>query len=188
MFEKTNFKNPEKIDENREKIEIIEGLKIGFEQKAELILVLLGEKPAFKLTVFANTPEEVSAEEDKIRSIGLRFRKINQQEKNGKYVVQFLIAAEEDNLNKLTEVDPSVNHAEFGTLMGYPSSAVKAFLEGELIDIDEEIELLGKYPEIVFHNFRLSKGGQEKEIEILKHWNNIIKTASPNIYSAFMTS
>jgi hypothetical protein len=177
-----NFENPEKNNENQEKIAMIESLKTGFEQKAGLVLVLLGEKPALSLTVFTDTPEEARTEEEKINNIGLRSRKISQQEKNGKYVIKFLIAGNENNLNALAEIDPSVDHTKFGALMGYPSTAIKAFSEGELMNIDEERELLDKYPEIVFHNFRLSKDGQEEEIKTLKRWNDIIKKAAPNIY------
>jgi hypothetical protein len=177
-----NFENLEKNNENQKRIAMIERLKTGFEQKAGLVLVLLGEKPALSLAIFVDTPEEAQIEEEKINNIGLKSRKTSQQEKNGKYIIKFLIARNDNNLNELAEADPSVDHAKFGGLMGYPSTAVEAFSEGKLMDIDEERELLGKYPEIVFHNFRLSQDGQEEEIETLKRWNSIIKKAAPNIY------
>ena len=67
--------------------------------------------------------------------------------------------------------------------MGYPESAIKAFLEGTCLSIEAERELLGKYPEIVFNDFRLSRDNNKEELEIVKRWNNLVEKEAPNIYS-----
>ncbi|MFA5000026.1 MAG: hypothetical protein WC545_01550 [Patescibacteria group bacterium] len=172
-----------KVPENQEKIALIETLKTGAEQKANLILVLLGEKPGLALTLFADTPEEISADEEKIKNLGLKYQKVSQEKKGKRYSSKFLISKNQETLDALTEVDPAKNHEKYGALMGYPDSAIKAFLTGDSLSSEEERKMLSQYPEIVFRNFRLSKDSAAEEIELLKHQNNLIKNTAPNIYN-----
>ena len=67
--------------------------------------------------------------------------------------------------------------------MGYPVSAIKAFLEGNCLSIEEEKELLKQYSEIVLHDFRWSKNNSKEEIEILKRWNDLLKKMVPDLYN-----
>jgi len=172
----------EKVRRNNERIEKIKSLKTGFQQIAELILVLLGEKPATDLTIFTDTQEEISGEEEKLKDIGLKFKKKNQHEKNGRFVAEFSVAGENNNLNELLKIDPSVDHEKFGLLMGFPPSAVKAFLDKKLMSMEDERKILEENPSIVFSNFRLSQANGQAEIETLRRWSNEIKEAAPDIY------
>jgi hypothetical protein len=172
----------EKVKEYREQIEKIKSLKTGFQQIAELILVLLGEKPATDLTVFTDTQEEVSEEEEKLKNIGLKFKKKSQNKKNGRFVAEFSIASEDNNLDELLKAAPSVDHEKFGLLMGFPPSAVKAFLDKKLMSSDEERKLFKENSDIVFSNFRLSQKDGQVEIETLRRWSNRIKEVAPDIY------
>ena len=176
-----NFENLEK-NKNQEKITKIERLKTGSEQKAGLVLVLFGEKPGINLTIYTDTEEEIMEEEEKIKSLGLKFKKINQEEKGKRYNAKFIITKDENVLDELSEINSSKDHEKFGSLMGYPLSAIKAFTEGNCLSIEEERELLKQNPGIVFHNFRLSKDRNTEEIEILKHWNNLLKREAPDLY------
>lgn len=177
-----SFENPAK-NENLEKISTIENLKTGSYQKANLILVLLGHKPGLNLTVYADTEKQLAEEEEKIKSLKLNCKKISQEEKNGRYVAEFILAKNEEVINKLSEADPSQDHEKFGSLMGYPRSAVKAFLEGNCLAVEEERELLKQYPEIVLHDFRLSKDNHKEEIETLKLWNGLLEKVAPDLYN-----
>lgn len=192
MFKENNFyqnskevKMPENLEENKnkEKILRIESIKTGSCQKANLVLVLLGQKPGIDLTVYVDTKKEIAEEEDKIKSLKLNYKKISQEEKGGRYVAEFILAKSEDILNELSKTDPSRDHEKFGSLMGYPMSAIKAFLEGNCFSVEEERELLKQHPEIALHDFRLSKDNNKEEIETLKRWNDLLKKEAPDLYS-----
>jgi len=170
-------------NENLERISRIESIKTGSCQKANLVLVLLGQKPSIGLTVYVDTEQEIAEEEEKIKGLKLNYKKISQEEKRGRYVAEFILAKGEDILNELSEVDPSRDHKKFGSLMGYPMSAIKAFLEGNCLSIEEEKELLKQHPEIVLHDFRLSKDNNKEEIETLERWNDLLKKEAPDLYS-----
>lgn len=190
MFKENNFyqtnKNPETQEnlenKNKEKISKIESLRTGPQQKAELILVLLGEKPGICLSLFTETESEIDDDEEKIKNLDLKYKKVSQGKKGERYMAEFLVSKNEDTLNELAEADPSKDHYKFGALMGYPESAIKAFLEDTCLSIEDERELLGKYPEIVFNDFRLSKGNTEEELEIVKRWNNLVEKEAPDVY------
>lgn len=83
FYKRENIISPdiEKVRENKERVEKIKSLKTGFQQIADLILVLLGEKPATDLTIFTDTQEEISEEEEKLKNIGLKFKKKSQYKK-----------------------------------------------------------------------------------------------------------
>lgn len=177
-----NFENPTE-NENREKISKIESIRTGYQQKANLVLVLLGEKPGVDLTVYVDTEEEIIEEEKKLKSLGLNFKKMGQEKKGNRYVAEFIVAKDDDILSELSKVDPSRDHEKFGSLMGYPKSAIKAFLEGNSLSIEEEREILEKYPKIVLHDFRLSKDNNKEEIETLRRWNEVLEKKAPSLYS-----
>ena len=145
-------------------------------------MVLLGEKPATDLTIFTDTQEEMLEEEENLKDIGLKFKKIGQHEKNGRIVAKFSIANEKNDLNELLNTDPLVDHEKFGLLMGFPPSAVKAFLDKKLMSMEDERKILEENPDIVFSNFRLSQDNGQAEIETLRRWSNAIKEATPDIY------
>lgn len=192
MFKDSNFyqsseevEAPETLEENKNKERIIkiESLKTGSQQKAGLILVVLGEKPGINLSVFTETEIEINEEEEKIKSLDLKYKKVSQKKNGDRYMAEFLISKEEDILKELTETSPAKDHYKFGTLMGYPESAIKAFLEGTCLSIEDERELLSKYPEIVFNDFRLSKDNNKEEVEIVRRWNNLVEKESPDVYN-----
>lgn len=192
MFKDSNFyqsseevETPETLEENKNKERIIkiESLKTGSQQKAGLILVVLGEKPGINLSVFTETEIEINEEEEKIKSLDLKYKKVNQEKMGDRYMAEFLISQNEDTLNELAEVDPSKDHYKYGALMGYPESAIKAFLEGTCLSIEDERELLSKYPEIVFNDFRLSKDNSKEEMEIIRRWNKLVEKEAPDVYN-----
>jgi len=145
--------------------------------------VLLGEKPGVDLSLFADTENEIDEDEEKIKSLNLKYKKISQEKKGKRYVAEFLISQDENILDDLVQADPSKEHYKFGSLMGYPESAIKAFLEETCLSIEDEKELLSNYPEIVFYGFRLSKDHNKEELETIKHWNSLIEKEAPNIYN-----
>ncbi|MFZ4632465.1 MAG: hypothetical protein ACOYL8_04705 [Patescibacteria group bacterium] len=178
----------EELKQIKDKILKVETLKTGPQQKAELILVLLGEKPGIGLSLFVDKENEIDEDEEKIRSLNLKYKKVKQEKRGKRYMAEFLISQSEDTLNELTESDPSKDHYRYGSLMGYPESAIKAFLEGTCLNIDDERELLSKYPEIVFNDFRLSRDHNKEELELVRRWNNLVEKEAPNIYNELKPS
>lgn len=191
MFKEKNFyQNKKNLEtqknlenKNKEKISKIESLRTGPQQKAELILVLLGEKPGICLSLFTENESEIDDDEEKIKNLDLKYKKVSQEKKGERYMAEFLVSKNEDTLNELAEADPSKDHYRFGALMGYPESAIKAFLEGTCLSIEEERELLSKYPEIVFNDFRLSRDNNKEELELVKRWNGLVEKESPEVYN-----
>ena len=122
MFKKNNFylnnveiKTSENLEENKnkEKILKIDSLKTGPKQKAELILVLLGERPAIELSLFTDNEIEIDEDEEKIKSLDLKYKKVNQEKRGKRYMAEFLISQNEDTLNELAGTDPSKDHYEY---------------------------------------------------------------------------
>ena len=84
----------------------------------------------------------------------------------------------------------SENHTYIGTLLGYPNTAVTAFLTTNMLDWDnhplstdevseDNMRLLGH---------RLSKNNWRKEVEYLERYGNFLKQVSPAIYSEITKS
>ncbi|SRR6056297_141489 len=173
-FENSNFFE-EKL--KQERIKKIEELDIGARPKAEMMLVLLGEKPAMELGVYSwnSDPEEI---ERALEDSGLSCaRKETKEGENGPKSV-LVVTREEDELEELLNLDPSQDHEEYGRLMGYPESAIKAFKDKKF-QLEEE-----NYPdeEGVIFDFKLSRDNWREEWELLKRWSQIIKEYSPQTF------
>jgi hypothetical protein len=94
------------------------------------------------------------------------------------FVSKFLPLAEEAAL--LVRRDGSVvDHHRFGQLMGFPETAIQAFLKGRqaLLTSIEAEEKLG-FEEIMFA-FRLSREHYEEEIEYLRKCNRCLLEQAP---------
>jgi hypothetical protein len=181
------IKTPELIDQqNHEKIKTIESLRTGYLQKADVVLVLLGQKPATDLSVFVDAEELLADEDEKIKSIGLLYKKINQGKVSDRYCNDYLLAKDEATLNELMKYRADKDHEQFGRLMGFPESAVKAYTNKTLLDNNQEQQIYEMHPDIVFNNMRLSKDSYESELEVLRNWSESLKNSAPEIYKQFL--
>ncbi len=176
-FEKEIVYSPERAAIEK-KIAMLEGLSIGPEQKASIILVLLGLKPATELLLYSNNDKPGKVAET-ILATGLDIRLKRENEK----VTVFAIARDTKTLEQLVKVTADKDHEAFGKLMGYPDSAINAFLHKEdQLDETEEQKLLGDDNDINLGVFKLSKDNYKKELDLIKQWNTAIETFSPNTY------
>ena len=165
--------------EYRRKIEILNAVRIGPEQKAQIILVVLGLKPAAELALYEDN-DNVETIEAALRQAGLLFTK---KETDGpveskRLFCEYAFANVASTLEQLSLIDSKSDHAAYGRLMGYPPSAIDAFIDKEkLLPADEYPDMAG-----VIFSFKLSKGGWQAELATLRQWSEAIKEFAPAVY------
>lgn len=177
-------------DSDRYVLRVLHELRIGSSQKAQLALVFLGYKPAIEIDVFTNndTPEQVQKH---IHFLGLYSRQIapNPEIKNS--VATFLVAKEKENVDLLQQVidlrdskEQMIEqgyHIFYGTLMGYPDTAVLAFVQQKLLSTEEQVEKEKFFEPLCV--FRFSKQHWEKELNVVRKWRQALMAACPDILS-----
>lgn len=171
--------NIESLNEEKRKemIKSIENLKIGSKPKANIILIFLGLKPATELEISSHND---SAEKviNVIENIGLKVKIKSKFKRKDKDIVLLSVADNQENLDRLEQIDPSKNHEEYGRLMGYPETAIDAFLHKEKrLDPENYLE----NDELIFF-IAMSKENWEEEIKTLKKWSDAIKEQAPDLY------
>lgn len=157
-----------------EKIKHIESMDIGKEQRAQLVLVLLGLKPATDVSVFPwNSPSKEI--ENLLEKSGLQFIKYKNK-KQEKTRDEYAVARDKETAERLMNADPRSTHREYGALMGYPQTAVEAFLKGEFYG--------GPLPEDIKNSIfqlKFSKDNYEEEFEVVRKWNQAIQEYCPSL-------
>lgn len=96
-----------------------------------------------------------------------------------------------EKLNQLKEAWQSGKNEEIGRALGYPESAVDAFIKGEVLDIGEDLKSLTKEERkalkeeevFKFLTFGLSKNNWREELELVRRYQKAIKEKSPKIYN-----
>ncbi len=165
--------------EQRESIKKIEVLKIGDMQKAELVLVVLGVKPATEVSVFKwnDSPDKVK---DVLLESGLA---VVEKEVTGKEIAEFAVAQDKNTAQNLALLDPAQDHEAFGKLMGFPETAAAGFVGNKRLDKN-------KYPDLetIAFKFALSESGWKDEVELLNYWNQLLKKYSPLLYNKLLTN
>ncbi len=165
--------------EIRKKIEAVRRLNIGPEQKAGIILTILGLKPAAELDLYKNNDDQETVEAALAES-GLNFsrKEILNPEKSPNLTAIFVIAQNDETMGKLLSSEANRDHVAYGELMGYPKSAVAAF--------DNRQDLLpeNQYPDMagIIFRFKLSKTGWPEELKVLREWSEAIREKAPDLY------
>ena len=164
--------------ELKERVKEIENIHHGAIPRAEIILVLLGQKPATELDIFKwnDPPDKIM---NVLKSVGLSTAKLeNIEALNENWLARIVIAKKQEDLAKIEKLDPKKDHAEFGKMMGYPESAIAAFGKKEKILPNEN------YPSMkgIIFDFKLSKDNWQEEINVLKRWSRVIELVAPDIY------
>lgn len=157
---------------------ILENIKAQPYELALVVPVLLGLKSASTITL-TNDDEKSAEVERKLQTLGLKTRIVKFGE--NPRVDCLDVALEQEIIEKLSKLDLFDNY-EHGLIYGYPQSAVEAFMKKDILD-DEKTDLLQKDFPI---NFRYSNNNWEKEHEVLKEWNDAVKTHTPKLYRDFL--
>lgn len=175
------------------------------EDKGSILLVAGGLKPSALAVVqgdvfsLSKNPIHVSVGIlDSLRTIlssfGLRYLMTTEILENasgksyphGQEVVRVFIAKDESVAKKLKEAfdDIKNHHAEAGLLLGYPPSAVEAFLTEDMLDWKDHPVSTSEVSELNMRilGHRLSKDNWREEVKYLEESGNYIKSQSTVIY------
>ena len=215
MFEKLPKKEVEHIDP--EIVEKVEALNLDWNEKGELLLVEGGIKPAtfisFDIRIWqeGEEPSILKTEEDvknffetigqmnvlsqpipreiKVEEQGQK----NRHEKKWRKIKVFhdhtgvYIGSTRENLNRLVEAITSGDHELIGKALGYPPTAVEAFMGKrtrlDLKKISKEI-LLGDG--MTFLTPTLSRDNWQNEIKTGEEYAQFLKKEAPEIYKLIM--
>mgnify|MGYP001590292720 CR=1 FL=1 len=171
-------KGPEikKLDPVQERIGALkglrEGLRVGAQVEGELALVVLGLKPGTQINV--GDAEKAKDVSKILVKAGLMPETI---ERDGQVVV--VSTKSKDKLDELKVLSPSKDHEEFGRMMGYPESAIKAFANKDLLLPDDQQKELTK--DLPFFSFKISRDNFQRELKVIEQWNRAILKYSPDL-------
>ncbi len=172
----------EKTESNllKDKIAQIEKMDLGLRQLAEAILVLLGKKPTTELIIYEwnQDPAEVKRI---LENAGLVVKeKVGKQPRDTRVVSVFAVALNKALAEQLVHAEANKDHEAYGRLMGFPETAIRAFLnKGDLLP-------KGEYPDndnFFTSGFKFSKTHAREEFKVLEGWGEAIKTYAPQLYS-----
>jgi hypothetical protein len=169
--------NQEKI--LKEKIKEVIGLPFGVTEKAQILLILLDEKPAIEFTV--KNDSELFDAINSMDKIGLNVVTLPLNSDKG--FVRIAVSKEKEIAKELMNLSASSDsdHKRYGQLMGFPGTAIDAFgNEEKQLGDGEQNTLTDNFPH--FFNFRMSKENSTAELEVLKRWNKLILKYAPELF------
>lgn len=168
----------------RQKISVIEKIPTGVAPRGEVILVLLGEKPAVEMYMTDKVDANKAVED--LKSIGL-FAEIS--EKSREYhnpdSADVLVASSQEILEELKQTNSYEHHERYGELMGYPKTAVDAFVGkngAERLPKEEQDKLLDILPDILGGTFVFSKEHKDEELAVVKRRAKLLAQKAPELF------
>lgn len=178
-----SFKNekaeklPDLSSFQQERVKKIENLELGPFPAAESILIFLGYKPATEIDLapWNDSPEKVMAT---LRESGLIAEIKKYKGVNDKRFSVVAVTRNKETMEKLKKVEANADHQEYGRLMGYPNTAIDAYLNKEKLLSEKD------YPNLSGNimDFKLSKDHWQEEIKVIQQWSQVIKQYSPKLY------
>jgi len=168
----------------KQKISLIENIPTGVAPRGEVILVLLGEKPATEMYITKKNDASKAVED--LRSIGL-FAEISEKPRDydNPNSADILVAGSQEILNELKQTHSYKHHKRYGQLMGYPGSAVDAFVGEngeERLSKKEQEKLVDILPDILGGTFAFSKSHKEEELAIVKRRIKLLAQKAPDLF------
>jgi len=147
-------------------VRAIARLGLGAEAADALKLVVCGLKPATTFSLKDDAPlEDQRRLQEALRGLGLSVLLRPRTEGDS-----FLAARDAETLERLKTASPAKDHEVYGKLMGFPPSAVAAYLSGEMLrtspaDIDLELVM----------PMRLSQAHWPEELKLAARWGYLLK-------------
>ena len=205
---KTEESSEDGIEKERKEIEMIEKSPLEYQDKMELALLYLGEKPA----IWIDTPishrvfykserkrEEVeilnklSVEKENLEQVLKDLNLVYELQKNEveneeTYSIEysFLVAKNSENFSRLKNAIKAEDSKEIGLILGYPKTAVEAFDSGKELDYkklpEKEIKKLTEEETSKFLDFHLSENNWQEELNLTRRHQALIKEKFPNLY------
>lgn len=185
-------------------LKLIESASLSPGKKLDVALLLLGKKPATQVGNFQvvdglspkekenienEFAKEFEAVLEMLDALSLRHSvKQYPQETDGIFGYSILVASDDDALSKTVNADEQGDDAAFGLLMGYPETAVQAYLSGDSFDYDEELpfedyESLKEEGLMPFLYFMPSKAHWKEEFEYARGNRDLIREKCPKLYT-----
>ena len=168
----------------KQKISVIEKIPTGVAPRGETVLVLLGEKPAVEMYI----PDKDNAVKvvDDLRSIGL-FAEISEKPREGMDPdsADILVASSQEVLEELKQTLSYENHERYGQLMGYPQTAIDAFIGKDgatRLSGEEQKILLDVLPDILGGTFVFSKEHSKEELAVVKRRIKLLAQKVPELF------
>jgi len=162
-------------------------------EKADIILDWFGLKPAAMIEVSCykrmskkDFLKKVATLKNILTGLGLRYKLHLNYPKRSNEVTRYSFVAKNEKIFKRiivanAEKDIIVRRQRVGKLLGYPSTAIKAFSETNHLH-PQDLPIPIKDLEILkFLNFRLSKNWRT-ELSYVKRRMRIIKRVAPDLY------
>ena len=140
----------------------------------------MGERQASE-NYIPNKNNALKAVEDLIR-IGLFAQIIETDEESESADVA--VANSKETLVELLQTKPNKNHRRYGALMGYPSTAIDAYLgenNTERVSHEDQAKLTENLPDVL-HHFILSKNNNCGELVVLNKWLKLIAQHAPELF------
>lgn len=184
-MEEINFLPKKENLDLKEKIKLVESIDCGLDPKIGIILILLGFKKGTDLDLFTWN-ENLDSVKSKIKRAGLFCDDIETPPfPNEERTAKMTIGISQEVASRLSFLFRNVqkNHEEIGRILGYPETAVEAFV-GKRKDFgDDQFNFLREkgIPQS-FIGFALSREFYVEEIKVMKSWVEAIKINSPDIY------
>ncbi len=144
--------------------------------QAEMLQLINGLRPVAEFTVQIDV-EEALGVKDELRRMGFAVVESEIRNHLAHYFVSKDIQLAQETADKFNS--PQLDHKRLGQLMGFPETAVDAYVDGDdaLLSSEEQKELLGFLN--IFFPMRLSKAHYKEEIEYLKKSYRLILEQAP---------
>lgn len=171
--------NPEQA--LREKIKHVVDLPFGVMNKAQIALILLDEKPALEFDLYNLSEAEIQDSIETLKNSGLVAETApstsNPENK------RIIVAKKVETIEELRNLSPDseADHKRYGQLMGFPDTAIEAFLdETKQIDYEEQRKLLEGLPHLF--GMRMSKEHAQEELATIIKWYKLILKYVPELF------
>jgi hypothetical protein len=209
-YEKFDIKKEVKeMGKERTNIKKIEKLEfLGAEERMNLILTYLGEKPTSLIEMIydsgnplADLKEVLSQKENLeklLAAFGLKFKTLEKEriDEEGFDIKEFriFIGRREKDVEELEKAFLAGDEEKVGRLLGYPESAVRGFVKGKVLEEKEWWQGLSEKERrdlisegvLNFKNFKFSKENWREELDTVRRRQGIIKKIAPNLYQEMM--
>ena len=206
------FKPPLPIQPSKEalvkkSIELVENSTLESDTKLELVLLLLDKKQGvqigdFKIAESEEEKKKVTAEFSKelsdilniLNSLKLEYQVVKELgDDNGIVGFSVLTSKDKSTLNKFVKANNEDDDKTFGTILGYPPTAIETYGTDKAFNIEEklspeELEKLRTEGLLPFLLFMPSKEHWAEELEWARENQQLIKQKAPKLYQELISN
>lgn len=189
--------NSQELEKEKEKsfVERIEKLDFWDDQRTNLILSWKGLKPANDFIIGFKYPARSDTEleslcvqtEELFSDLGLLYVRNNNFQHDDEGMRNYFIAKNKENLTAIqnSDYEKRANAEQTGRLLGFPQTAIEAYIQGDefLMRTEDFPTGIRREEYMAFLSFRLSKAHWQDEIFIIKKWAEEIKNTDLVLYN-----